>query len=57
MQRSKGEMMKQFGDLKTDHAAFKGEIVKQLGDLKAEIGATNSRLDQVIDRLDRPRAR
>ena len=65
---SKGEVVKQLGDIKidsaaqigairTDIAAFKGEVVKQLGDMKTEIGATNSKLDQVVDRLDRPRAR
>jgi hypothetical protein len=58
------EVVKQLGDIKIDNAnirsdiaAFKGEVVKQLGDMKAEIGATNSRLDQVVDRLDRLRTR
>jgi hypothetical protein len=53
----KGEVVKQLSDIKIDIAAFKGEIVKQLSDMKAEIGATNSRLDQVVDRLDRLRTR
>jgi hypothetical protein len=33
------------------------DIAKQLGDLKAEVAVTNSKLDQVVDRLDRLRTR
>jgi hypothetical protein len=38
-------------------STLKVEVVRDLGDIKAEIAVTNSKLDQVVDRLDRMRTR
>jgi hypothetical protein len=47
------EVVRQFGDVKSEIAAVKTDVAA----LKTEVATTNAKLDKVIDRLDRLKSR